>query len=127
MACRDWAAKVGGGVLGRVWALVAALALLLGLICDGTRPRPGRVLQGRALRAVVHRVGRPGLRPGPHVGLHRPGHRQAHGLLRPRRAPHARPGRHGAVAHGGRPLLGPRLLPRRGARLLVRRARGLVR
>ena len=31
MACGDWAAKVGGGVLGRVWALVAALALLLGL------------------------------------------------------------------------------------------------
>ena len=96
-----------------------------GCICS--RPRPGRVLQGRALRAVVHLVGRPGLRPGPHVGLHRPGHRQAHGLLRPRRAPHPRPGRNGAVAHGGRPLLGPRLLPRRGARLLVRRARGLVR
>ena len=96
-----------------------------GCICS--RPRPGRVLQGRALRAVVHLVGRPGLRPGPHVGLHRPGHGQAHGLLRPRRAPHPRPGRHGAVAHGRRPLRGPCLLPRRGARLLVRRARGLVR
>ena len=31
MACKEWAAKIGGGALGRVWALVAALALLLGL------------------------------------------------------------------------------------------------
>ena len=38
MACRDWAAKVGGGVLGRVWALVAALALLLGLIAMAPAP-----------------------------------------------------------------------------------------
>ena len=38
MACRDWAAKVGGGVLGRVWALVAALALLLGLIATAPAP-----------------------------------------------------------------------------------------
>ena len=38
MACRDWAAKVGGGVLGRVWALVAALALLLGLAAFAPAP-----------------------------------------------------------------------------------------
>ena len=38
MACRDWAAKVGGGVLGRVWALVAALALLLGLAAMAPAP-----------------------------------------------------------------------------------------
>ncbi len=38
MACRDWAAKVGGGVLGRVWALIAALALLLGLIAMSPAP-----------------------------------------------------------------------------------------
>ena len=38
MACRDWAAKVGGGVLGRAWALVAALALLLGLIAMAPVP-----------------------------------------------------------------------------------------
>ena len=38
MACRDWAAKVGGGVLGRVWALVAALALLIGLIAMAPAP-----------------------------------------------------------------------------------------
>ena len=38
MACRDWAAKVGGGVLGRVWALVAALALLLGLAAIAPAP-----------------------------------------------------------------------------------------
>ena len=31
MACKEWAAKIGGGALGRVWALVAAFALLLGL------------------------------------------------------------------------------------------------
>ena len=38
MACRDWAAKVGGGVLGRVWALIAALALLLGLAAFAPAP-----------------------------------------------------------------------------------------
>ena len=38
MACRDWAAKVGGGVLGRVWAFVAAFALLLGLIAMSPAP-----------------------------------------------------------------------------------------
>ena len=38
MACRDLAAKVGGGVLGRVWALVAALALLLGLAAFAPAP-----------------------------------------------------------------------------------------
>ena len=38
MACRDWAAKVGGGVLGRVWAIVAALALLLGLAAFAPAP-----------------------------------------------------------------------------------------
>ena len=38
MACRDWAAKIGGGVLGRVWALVAALALLLGLAAFAPAP-----------------------------------------------------------------------------------------
>ena len=38
MACRDWAAKVGGGVLGRVWALIAALALLLGLAAMAPAP-----------------------------------------------------------------------------------------
>ena len=38
MACRDWAAKVGGGVLGRVWALIAALALLLGLAALAPAP-----------------------------------------------------------------------------------------
>ena len=38
MACREWAATVGGGVLGRVWALVAALALLLGLIAMSPAP-----------------------------------------------------------------------------------------
>ncbi len=31
MACKERAAKIGGGALGRVWALVAAFALLLGL------------------------------------------------------------------------------------------------
>ncbi len=31
MACKEWAAKIGGGALGRVWAIVAAFALLLGL------------------------------------------------------------------------------------------------
>ena len=45
MACRDWAAKVGGGVLGRVWALVAALALLLGLIA--TAPAPAQAASFR--------------------------------------------------------------------------------
>ena len=45
MACRDWAAKVGGGVLGRVWALVAALALLLGLIAMA--PAPARAASFR--------------------------------------------------------------------------------
>ena len=38
MACRDWAAKVGEGVLGRAWALVAALALLLGLAAFAPAP-----------------------------------------------------------------------------------------
>ena len=38
MACGDWAAKVGGGVLGRVWALIAALALLLGLAVFAPAP-----------------------------------------------------------------------------------------
>ena len=38
MACRDWAARIGGGVLGRVWALVAALALLLGLAAFAPAP-----------------------------------------------------------------------------------------
>ena len=38
MPCRDWAAKVGGGVLGRVWALIAALALLLGLAAFAPAP-----------------------------------------------------------------------------------------
>ena len=45
MACRDWAAKVGGGVLGRVWALVAALALLLGLAA--TAPAPAQAASFR--------------------------------------------------------------------------------
>ena len=38
MACKERAAKVGGGVLGRVWALVAALALLLGLAAFAPAP-----------------------------------------------------------------------------------------
>ena len=38
MACRDWATKIGGGVLGRVWALIAALALLLGLAAFAPAP-----------------------------------------------------------------------------------------
>ena len=38
MACKEQAAKVGGGVLGRVWALVAALALLLGLAAFAPAP-----------------------------------------------------------------------------------------
>ena len=45
MPCRDWAAKVGGGVLGRVWALVAALALLLGLAA--TAPAPAQAASFR--------------------------------------------------------------------------------
>ena len=45
MACRDWAAKVGGGVLGRVWALVAALALFLGLAA--TVPAPAQAASFR--------------------------------------------------------------------------------
>ena len=38
MACKEQAAKVGGGVLGRVWALIAALALLLGLAAFAPAP-----------------------------------------------------------------------------------------
>ena len=38
MACRDWAAKVGGGVLGRAWAFVAAFVLLLGLAAMAPAP-----------------------------------------------------------------------------------------
>ena len=38
MACRDWAAKVGRGVPGRVWALIAVLALLLGLAAFAPAP-----------------------------------------------------------------------------------------
>ena len=38
MACKERAAKVGGGVLGRAWALVAALALLLGLAAFAPAP-----------------------------------------------------------------------------------------
>ena len=38
MACKERAAKVGGGVLGRVWALVAALVLLLGLAAFAPAP-----------------------------------------------------------------------------------------
>ena len=38
MACKERAARIGGGVLGRVWALVAALALLIGLTAMSPAP-----------------------------------------------------------------------------------------
>ena len=38
MACKERAARIGGGVLGRVWALVAALSLLIGLTAMSPAP-----------------------------------------------------------------------------------------